>query len=169
MPASRPGGELWLFIRPLCSMCAMANKIEVKIEWPDEANTLLEEFPTTSRMLGLKKGFRAAAEIVQKRAKELCPAPGYPGDKPGLKPLRDTIGIAVREYSHALVVLVGPQYPAGAHGHLVEFGHNMVLWGERTDEKVPPKPFMRPAAFETRELQTQAIVGVLQSHLASLP
>jgi len=31
------------------------------------------------------------------------------------------------------------------HAHLVEFGHVKVLWGRRTNEKVPPHPFMRPA------------------------
>jgi len=33
----------------------------------------------------------------------------------------------------------------GYHAHLVEFGHEKVLWGKRTNERVPPHPFMRPA------------------------
>lgn len=31
------------------------------------------------------------------------------------------------------------------HAHLVEFGHVKVLWGKRTYQMVPPKPFLRPA------------------------
>ena len=31
------------------------------------------------------------------------------------------------------------------HAHLIELGHVKVLWGRRTNEKVPPHPFLRPA------------------------
>jgi hypothetical protein len=34
----------------------------------------------------------------------------------------------------------------GYHAHLIEFGHVKVLWGSRTGERVPARPFMRPAA-----------------------
>jgi HK97 gp10 family phage protein len=33
----------------------------------------------------------------------------------------------------------------GNHAHLVEFGHVKVLWGRRTNERVPAHPFMRNA------------------------
>ncbi len=34
----------------------------------------------------------------------------------------------------------------GNHAHLIEYGHVKVLWGKETGERVPPYPFMRPAA-----------------------
>lgn len=77
----------------------------------------------------LRGAMGAAARPLVDRAKELCPKPGYKGDKPGLKPLRDTIGWVFREYTRARVAIVGPLAPAGAHGHLVEFGHRMVNGG----------------------------------------
>lgn len=77
----------------------------------------------------LRGAMGAAAKPLVQRAKELCPPPGYKHDKPGLKPLRDTISWVFREYSRARVAIVGPLAPAGAHGHLVEFGHRMVVGG----------------------------------------
>jgi hypothetical protein len=62
----------------------------------------------------------AASKVVVKRARELVPKPGYAGDKPGLKPLRETIGHTVKTYGQIFVAIIGPQRPAGAHGHLVE-------------------------------------------------
>jgi HK97 gp10 family phage protein len=142
----------------------MGNSVDVKIEWPDEANNLLQDLPSVDRLLEVKAALKKAAKIVERRAKELCPKPGYPGDKKDKKPLRDTIGTVVRTYSKAIVVVVGPQHPAGAHGHLVEFGHEKVLWGVRMPgETVAAKPFMRPAADETRSEQESAIIGHLKA------
>jgi hypothetical protein len=94
------------------------------------------------------------------------PKARLPGDDPSKKPLRDTIGVVVREYMTAIVIYVGPQYPAGAHGHLIEFGHNLVLFGVETSTFIPEQPFMRPAADETKSEQIQAITNSLQSDLA---
>jgi thiamine phosphate synthase YjbQ (UPF0047 family) len=40
---------------------------------------------------------------------------------------------------------IGPTWPLGAHGYLVEFGHALVKGG-RVIGSVPPHPFARPAA-----------------------
>jgi HK97 gp10 family phage protein len=36
----------------------------------------------------------------------------------------------------------------GYHAANVEFGHVMIAWGRPTGKRVPPHPFMRPAAEE---------------------
>jgi hypothetical protein len=124
-----------------------------------ETNTedLLARLPYELRGKYLVAGIRAGLSAVKKRAKQLVPEPGYPGDKPGLKPLRDTIGSAVREYGDVVVGVVGPEYPAGAHGHLVEHGHKEVLWGVRTGDFVEGAPFMEPAVDSTLEEQKAAV------------
>lgn len=144
----------------------MGNTVQVKVDWPDEATTILQDIKSTDRYLGLKDGLRKGGKIVVKRAKELCPKPGYPGDKPDLIPLENTIGMEVRGYNYTIMVICGPRYPAGAHGHLVEFGHQMVLWGDRIEGGfVEPHPFMRPAADETKSQQESAIVDHLRDVL----
>lgn len=77
----------------------------------------------------LRRAMTATGKIVIREAKATAPKPGYKGDKPGKKPLRDTIGQVFREYSAARVMVIGPLAPAGAHGHLVELGHRMVVRG----------------------------------------
>ena len=47
----------------------------------------------------------------------------------------------------------------GFHAHLVEFGHVKVLWGRRTNERVPPYPFMRPALEKARSYLMSKISG----------
>jgi hypothetical protein len=83
----------------------------------------------------IKRGLRAAGNVVRHRVRELLPKPGYPGDKPGLKPLRDSISVVVKEYSSGkIVAIVGENYGAAAHLHLVEEGHDIVTGG------TSPKP-----------------------------
>ena len=50
--------------------------------------------------------------------------------RPKAKPLNETIGVEVRDYGIRQLAVVGPMYPAGAHGHLVEDGHEIIARGE---------------------------------------
>jgi hypothetical protein len=43
--------------------------------------------------------------------------------------LQCSIGYRMRRYSGTVFATVGPMWPLGAHGHLVEFGHNIVTGG----------------------------------------
>ena len=121
----------------------------------------------------LKKALRAGGRGVANRAKQLAPRSARTGSRKqwsarttaaraGVKPLAETIGVVVREYGHVMVLLVGPEYPAGALGHLIEYGHAEVLYGKVTGRRVPPKPFLRPAADETENAVHQIIVSTLQ-------
>jgi hypothetical protein len=120
------------------------------------------------RTTALKKALRAGGKVVANRARQLAPrslqtgtwdawSKKTEGARAGAKPLAETIGVVVRDYGHTLVLLVGPEYPAGALGHLVEYGHAEYLWGQATGRRVPPKPFLRPAADETED-QVNAVV-----------
>ena len=82
------------------------------------------------------------------------------------KPLAETIRVKVRKYDTVSVAVIGPEYPAGALGHLIEFGHREILYGRDTGRRVPPKPFLRPAADETRGEQDAAMLNVLRAELA---
>jgi hypothetical protein len=144
----------------------MGNTVKVGVELEDSHLDLLKQIDPTDRLLGLKHALKAAGTIVVKRAQDLCPKPGYPGDDPTKKPLRDSIGMEVRVYDHAIVIVIGPEYPAGAHGHLIEFGHYHVMFGVVTGDFLPAQPFMRPAADETKSEQDAAITSVLESRIA---
>ena len=74
----------------------------------------------------LKKAAKASAEILVAVTKSVTPR-GDPKDKPHLKALHKTIGYVYRRYGpNRGLSVVGPLWPAGAHGHLVEFGHRII-------------------------------------------
>lgn len=152
-------------------------RVTIKITETAELDSLLAQHEMLLRGKALTKALRAGGNEVAKRARQLCPRSLQTGtwdawskkteaERAGVKPLADTIGVVVRDYGPRFVMLVGPQYPAGALGHLVEYGHAEVLWGQPTGRRVPPKPFLRPAADETIGQVHGAIVGSLQQDLA---
>ena len=102
---------------------------------------------------------KAGAEVVAARMRQLCPV-GDPDDKPGLKPLRETIEIEVKQYGKKSLAVIGPARPAGAHGHNVEHGHAIVRGGT-TVGRARPKPFARPAFDETQSQQREAMEAVV--------
>lgn len=140
----------------------------------------------TQRSGAVKRGLKTAGEVVEARVRETLPLPGYPGDKPGLKPLRDTVNTKVKDYGNGLfAAIVGYEYPAGAHGHNVEAGHRIASGGTLVNpkRKTPPKSKVtgerglgqvdgfvegrwdiRNAAEATQFQQEQAVIsGVLEA------
>lgn len=55
--------------------------------------------------------------------------------------------------------IVGPRWPDGAHGHLVEFGHEMVTRSGRKVGHVRAHPFMRPAIAASKSLMRSKGIG----------
>lgn len=115
---------------------AASGRVTVKISdagWK-EADTLLSQLPISIRGKELGRAMNAGGRLVIRRAKQLVPKPGYPGDKtrrdPELTPLRDTIVSVLRNYRGGAVMglVIGPYYAqhgGGNHGHNVELGHRI--------------------------------------------
>jgi hypothetical protein len=122
---------------------------------------------------------QAAGDVVARRAKQLCHRSTQTGTSKGWsdayfakraanKPLAETIAVEVRDYGPRALAVIGPEYPAGAHGHNVENGHEEVLWGQPTGRRVPPHPFMRPAFDETQAEQQAAMQNVVDAKAQEL-
>lgn len=163
-------------------------KFNVSAEGWKEAQELLEKIPILARGAALTGAIRNGMNSVKRRAVQLCPPAGYPGDKPGKIPLAETIIVAMRSWKGGWIVggLVGPEYPAGAHGHLVEHGHRIATGGtlmpksgskRKTPPKskatgksgqgthsgnVPPHPFMAPAWEEKKHEFEPKIMAALK-------
>ena len=144
--------------------------VNVKVTQSIDMEQLLKQLPIELRVGALSKAVRAGGKVVIKRAKELVPR-GDPTHKPDKKALKDTIGQVVRSYRNdrKWMAVVGPMYPAGAHGHLVEYGHDVkVNRGERKGRppltgsaKVPGKEFLAPAADQTETQQGKAVIQII--------
>jgi hypothetical protein len=138
-----------------------ANAIDGVLLENTDAYKLIDAIAADLKGKVMIAALKAGAKLVITAAKANITAPGYPGDKPGLKPLRDTVGAVMREYENRTIAVIGSSYPAGAHGHLVEFGHV----GKRKDGstyQVPPYPWLRPAVESTRDAVTAAVLAALR-------
>jgi len=94
------------------------------------------------------------------------------GGKPvsGTGNLRKSIGYRMKTYktSGVLVLVLGPRWPLGAHGHLVEFGTQARFTADGVFRGIgPAKPFLRPAwdaniGQAKRIIQSVARLGILK-------
>lgn len=109
----------------------------------------LESLPAIYRGRAITDALDSAGRIIVKRMKELVPQPGSKDYTPipqtsrsgkgrkrkDSKRLRDTIGHDVLTFKFGIADKIGallavrPQWPAGAHRHLVEHGHRLVHGG----------------------------------------
>lgn len=109
----------------------------------------LESLPSIYRAKPITDGLDAAGRIIVKRMRELVQQPGSPGYTPipktartskgrkrkDSKRIRDTIGHDVLLFQYEIsnkagaLLAVRPQWPAGAHRHLLEHGHRLVHGG----------------------------------------
>ena len=153
-----------------------------------EADEFLAMLPTAVRGATLEKAIRQQAKKVISRAKQLVPV--RERRKTG-KHLRDTLETVVKRYGNIIVVVMGPGWPAGAHGHLVEWGHRIARYGTGTlatfsasgklvkraakskrgagfrgtgisDSRTREMPFMRPAWDEHKDGFEAGIVEAIR-------
>jgi hypothetical protein len=141
----------------------MTFQMEINEQFLSDVDKHLARLEQPQRWTSIKGALRAAGGVVVKRCKETLPKPGYPGDKKGLKPLRETLGTKVVEYqnSRTIVALVGFAWGAGSHGHLVEKGHRLVI-RHRAVGTVEGRHYLEHAADATKGEQDAAILGALQ-------
>ena len=132
--------------------------VAIKLDGYDELMAELNRIDDTLSGKLVRDMVKAAGEVVAAEAKRLCPR-GDPADSPDLKPLNETIAVELRDYGVRQLAVVGPQYPAGAHGHLVENGHEVISHGKRTGTRTEPKPFVRPA-FDAEKSNAERIIAV---------
>lgn len=147
----------------------MQIALQINPELIDAVDRQLAKLGILNRQPAIKQGVRNMANVVRRRVRETLPKPGYPGDKPGLKPLRDTAATKVVEYPSGVVVgLVGFEWGAGSHGHLVELGHRMVVGGRvprlgKTQKTViAPPAVLKAMGLSPEGTMTGRVVGFVQ-------
>lgn len=130
-----------------------------------DISKLLDKLDATMKTKHMAAALAEAAKIVVADAVRRVPRSSETGTRDGNskaykqkhgdppKPLWKTIGFVGRSYKQGYFqfAAVGAERPAGSHGHLVEHGHKMVLWG-------------RGYAKETRKIKrTKEVLSALQA------
>ena len=84
--------------------------------------------------------------------------------------LRRSIGQRAWSKPRAGIIgtVVGPRFPEGAHGHLIEFGHEVVSHGRRTGVRTQPIPFQRKAQRTASAAIVAAVRAKMQQALRTL-
>jgi len=126
-----------------------------------QATRLLEQIDGLVRGPAINKVLKSVGDQIIRDTKAVLPKPGYPGDKVGLKPLRDTLKAKVLNYrgGEIKVLVVGYEVPSGAHGSPLELGHEKWLWGEHIEgSPVEPHPYLKEVVKLTKVTQNRAMI-----------
>lgn len=115
----------------------------------DEIQRRLNEWPERLRRRALKDVLKEGTEIMREEVERRAPKPNltagweaFVGDDEHLK---DNIVSKVTVTKKYASGRVGVDYSKIRHGHLVEFGHRVVIKGRDTGRMSKKIPYFRPA------------------------
>lgn len=141
------------------------------------ADQLLAKLDIAVRGKTLNDALRKVGNQIKQQTQTILPKPGYPGDKPDMKPLRETLRVKVKEFrsGEVKVMVVGYTYSrakgqGGNHGHLLEQGHDIVKGGPkrkggRVVGHVPAHEYMVRIVETTRTQQQSTLITAITSAL----
>ena len=141
------------------------------------ADQLLAKLEIAVRGKTINDAMRKVGNQITQQTRAILPKPGYPGDKPNMKPLRETLRVKVREFrsGEVKVMVVGYTYSrtprqGGNHGHLLEQGHDIVKGGSkrkggRVVGHVPAHEYMIKVVETTRTQQQTTLITAITSAL----
>lgn len=131
---------------------------------------MLESLPRKMSGPVVRKALREGAKPILAAARAAAP---ISNDKdPGLlrKSMSPGRGIRIKAYRRTGVTMavIGPSWPLGAHGHLIEFGTQLRTTKTGASRGVgPAMPFLRPA-FDANVGRAQRIIAsVMAAGLAA--
>lgn len=167
---------------------------EIRVDATAALAALDRVIGAAAKLDAIKSGMADAMAPVVAASRAIVQQPGKPeywqrtGSRKTRKHLRDTIGTNVRVYNKVIYGVAGPQYPAGASGHLVEHGHRIASGGsvarigkfakKRTPKAANgrtgrgrvigiarPRPFMRPAMDQVRASVLSSLTATITAHI----
>lgn len=141
------------------------------------ADQLLAKLEIAVRGKTINDAMRKVGNQIKSQTRAILPKPGYPGDKPDMKPLRETLRVKIKEYDggKVKVMVVGYKYSrtkgeGGNHGHLLEQGHDIVKGGPkkkggRVVGHVPAHEYMVRIVETTRTQQQSTLITAITTAL----
>lgn len=147
-----------------------------------EADKLLEQIERDVRGPAIGAALREVGKKVNQKTRAVLPKKGYTrytrpkhlryDDKEEPKPLNQTLAVKTENYAGGAikVAIIGYAYPAGAHGHLVEMGHDLVKGGSKKKGgvvigHVEPAEYMVRVVEETKAEQNADFIRGLRKVL----
>lgn len=134
----------------------------------DKADELLSKLPIEiDKHKIIRNALQAVGKVVTKEAKQRV-IRGK--NRRSGKHLWQTITYDVRKINQGYSLKVGAGYPAGAHAHLIEFGHEVKSRGPNRKgqppltgvEQVEAKRWLAPAVDVTQQQQDQTFIETVK-------
>ena len=124
----------------------MASKFEnLEIKGLDEIERRLQRLPEKLRRKSIKKVMTDSAETIRSEAARRCRKNPKGPTWPKTGHLADAVAQKVSVKAEKSTAKIGIDYSKAHHGHLVEFGHRIVVHKKDTGKRTRKFPFMRPA------------------------
>lgn len=147
-----------------------------------EADKLLAKIEREVRGPAVTAALRSVGRGVIQKTRAVLPKAGYHrftrpkhlpyDDKEEPKPLEKTMVVKIVNYADGAikVAIIGYAWPAGAHGHLVEQGHDLVKGGSKKSGgvvigHVEPAEYMIRVVEETRSQQNSDLLSGIRKAL----
>lgn len=129
----------------------MADIATVNIKGLAEIERRLKALPEKLRRRAIRKALKDGSELIREDAERRAPRrmlqhgwEAFVGDD-DTESLKNNITSRVSVTQKRASARVGIDYSKIRYGHLVEFGHRIVINGKDTGRMSKKRPFMRPA------------------------
>jgi len=134
------------------------NTVQFVLTGEKELKWMLESLPRKMSGPVVRKALREGSKPILAAARAAAPVGDTGNLKKSMSPGR---GIRIKTYRNSGVTLavIGPSWPLGAHGHLIEFGTKLRETETGASRGVGPAiPFLRPA-FDANVGRAQRIIA----------
>lgn len=137
-------------------------KIAIDKNAERDAEKILKQIDELVRGPAITKTLQSMGQAIKNDVRSVLPKPGYPGDKPQFKPLRETMSVKVKGYTQEgkifKVLVVGYRWPSGAHGQPLESGHAIANQYGAHEGIVEPRTYLADTVERTKPAQARMMV-----------
>ena len=141
---------------------AIYSQSQTTVEGLDELIEAFENLPDDA-LKYVKEGSLAAAQKVCERAKQLVPIDS--GDTQKRLYVKKPSASAKAKYK--VLSTIAAKKGSAPLGPL-ELGHRLVYYGKQTDTHIEARPFLRPAADESKEVVVSEIADSMNKALEQM-
>jgi HK97 gp10 family phage protein len=146
--------------------------VTVSVQGLEEIDGLLARVKLEVRGKALARAIRKAGNRGRDLAVAAAPENTDAADEPEFPKLKESIAVKYTESEERVAAIVGPK-KAARQGHLVEFGHRIVVGGKlgqggRIIGKASPQPWFRPARDAAEPEVERIILEALRGSIKRL-
>lgn len=139
--------------------------IRTQLKETKNTEAILARMPIELREKQLKKALGRGVRVMAKEARKKAPVEQNDDDDVHIK---KSIRTGARSRGSRVWAFATVRGLAAVYSLALEYGHDLIAWGRKTDKRVEKKSFWRPAADTTEPEQHREVVKSLKNDLDDL-